>query len=417
MLGFWDVFCLGVNAIIGSGIFLFPGTLAALTGPASVLAFLTCGLLLVSVALCYAELGGMLEGSGGSVLYVREAFGPATGFAMGFMAWATAIFSWATVASALSSQLGYFHPAFTQPLLVKSIAVACLCAFGAVNYRGIRPGAWTVDALTVAKVLPLVLFVLAALPHARAASFQPFFSGEGRFGYSIFLCLWALQGFEVAPIPAGEVRNARSTVPKAVVASLVASAVFYGLIQAGALAVHPGLAKSGQRPLVEAAGLCLGPWAAAWMAGAGTVSMLGFTAGAALGAPRYLSALGTGTMRRAALDRLHPRFATPHRAIVVTTAAGVLLVVALDFGRLVDLSNLAVVCQYLATCLAFCRLRLARPEARRTFKAPAPWVVGPLGCAVSLWLMTQVTLKEFLLAGALLAAGFLLRAGVERADG
>ncbi|PKL74751.1 MAG: amino acid permease, partial [Candidatus Melainabacteria bacterium HGW-Melainabacteria-1] len=64
-LGFWDVFCLGVNAIIGSGIFLFPGRLAGTAGPASIFAFLICGVLLVTVALCYAEMAGICKRNGG----------------------------------------------------------------------------------------------------------------------------------------------------------------------------------------------------------------------------------------------------------------------------------------------------------------------------------------------------------------
>src|SRR5207248_5980974 len=75
-----DVFCLGVNDIIGSGIFLFPGKLAREAGPTSIFAFLVCGILLITVALCYAELGSMFRRNGGAYVYAREAFGPVVGY-------------------------------------------------------------------------------------------------------------------------------------------------------------------------------------------------------------------------------------------------------------------------------------------------------------------------------------------------
>jgi len=172
-LSTFDVFCLGVNAIIGSGIFLFPGILAREAGPASIVAFLVCGILLIFVALCYAELGSIYKRNGGSYVYAREAFGPGIGFAVGWMSWVTAIFSWAAVANAVSSYAGYFNSVFSTAFMTKFVACGLVLIFGILNYRGIKLGAWTVNIFTLAKTAPLILFIAIGVFYVSAERFHP----------------------------------------------------------------------------------------------------------------------------------------------------------------------------------------------------------------------------------------------------
>ncbi len=405
-----DVFCLGLNAIIGSGIFAFPGKMAQAAGPASILAFLVCGLLLSAVALCYAELGGMFGGSGGSTLYAKEAFGKEAGFGVGALAWVTAVLSGCAVASIAAAQFGYLHPSLAGPAAQKAAAAGLLLLFGAVNYRGVAPGARVVNFATAAKLVPLLVFTCAGLFFLKAENFQGPLPQGSRFGYAVFLALWPLQGFEVAPVPAGETRDPRGSVPWAVLGSLLCAALLYALIQAVAVGTHPSLASSGERPLAEAAALFLGPRGGAFIALGAAVSMLGYLAGNALGAPRYLSTLGEDSFARLRLSEPHLAFGTPHRAIALTVLSSCVLCLLFDFSRLVDLSNLAVVSQYLSTCLAFCVLRWKRPEAPRSFRVPWALLIGPGGFLISLWLAMQVSGKEVFFAAATLAGAYALRA-------
>ncbi len=415
-LSLFDVFCLGLNAIIGSGIFLFPGILAALVGPASIVAFLVCGALLALVALCYAELGAMFPGNGGSYLYAREAFGDHVGYGVGLIAWAAAVLSWSAVAAVLAGHLSFFHPFFGNALIGKALACSLLLIFSGVNWRGVKLGAWTVDGLTIAKIIPLVILVICLVPSMETARLTPFWSGEGRFRYAVFLALWALQGFEVAPIPAGETENPQKDIPKAVLGSLLSAAVFYAIIQTVVVASFPGLSGSTERPLADAAEFVLGRWGGILLGVGGIISMMGFVAGAALGAPRYLSAIGERSLKVWRLDASHPRFETPHRAIGATCGAAVALIVFLDFSSLIDLANLAVVSQYLASCLALISLRRSRPDAKRAYRVPfGPWI-GGAGAIVSLWLITNVKGLELLGALVVLGIGYTLRLVIDRRE-
>jgi amino acid transporter len=403
----FDTFCLGVNAIVGSGIFIFPGRLAQQAGPASILAFGLCGLLLVLVALCYAELGSMFRQNGGPYVYARAAFGPAAGFGVGWISWVSSVFSWAAVANAVSSSLAYFHPFFNRACAEKGVAALLILGFGLVNYRGIKLGAWTVDLFTVAKLVPLLLFVAVGLFFIAPSNYRPFWhAGTGSFGYAVFLSLWTLQGFEVTPFPSGESLEPQKAVPIAAVGSLVCATLLYVLVQLVAVGVYPGLANAGAKPLADAAVRFMGAAGGTLMAIGAAISMVGYNAGDALGCPRLLSALAENRHLPPCLATAHPRFNTPWAAILITSSLTACAALCLSFESLVDLATLAVISQYIATCGAVVWLRRRRPEAPRRFRIPAGIPVALAGCAVSLWLVREVKLPELLLAGVVLGLGF-----------
>jgi len=407
-LSVFDTLCLGVNAIIGSGIFLFPGLLARETGPASILALLVCGILLISVALCYAELGSIYRRNGGSYVYAKEAFGSLLGFGVGWISWITAVFSWAAVANAISAYLSYFHPLFENQFMGKGIAVILIVAFGIINYRGIKLGAWVVDLFTVAKLVPLLLFMAVGCFFINGAHYKPLWgAGAGSFNYAVFLSLWALQGFEVTPLPSGESQNPQKAVPIAVVGSLIFCTCMYALIQAVAVGVYAGLAGSATKPLADACALFLGSVGGTMMALGAIVSMVGYSAGNALGSPRFLSALAEDRFLPRRLALSHPRFLTPSGSILVTTGLTCVAATFFNFVSLVMLSNFAVIVQYLSTCCAVVWLRRTKPDLHRLFTIPCGNAVALAGCAISLWLIKQVQLKELILACAVLVSGFL----------
>ncbi|MBI4376853.1 MAG: amino acid permease [Elusimicrobia bacterium] len=405
-LGFLDVFCLGINAIVGSSIYLFPGQLAALLGPASIFAFAFTAVLLAPVALCFAEASSRFSGHGGPALYAREAFGPHAGFAIGWLCWAAQVVSVAAVSNGIARYLGQFDPALSEPFMVKAVALLAIVGFGAVNYRGVSLGARVSDGLVVIKLLPLILFGAAGLAWLEPAHFTPFApEGLKGLGPACFLAYFAFQGFEVVPVPAGEVRVAERQVPRALLSGLGLAAVLYMAVQAAAISAHPSLAGS-ERPLAEAAGALLGPWASSLVVLAAAVSMLGFVAGSSLGGPRYLVALAEAGEAPQSLASLHPRFKSPHWAVAASTVISSSAAVALDFNRLVDIANVVVAAQYLSTCAAVPRLKQLAGEPVST----AMVILPALGIGATIWLLAQAGVSEWAVAGGILAAGLALRA-------
>ncbi len=402
-----DLTAMGVNAVVGSSIFLIPGKLAATLGPASIVAFLLTALILTPVALCFAEASSTRDSAGGPALYAQEAFGPTAGFAIGWLCWITEIVSYAAVSSGLATYMTPFFPWAGGALASKLVAAAAVGVTAAVNLRGAKPGARVSTTLTIAKLLPLLAIALVGLPLVLKGGLHPF-APHGWSGLSraCFLSYFAFQGFEVVPVPAGEVKDPHKNAPFAVLTALAVAAVLYALVQAAALAAVPGLAGS-ERPLADAGLALFGPAGERLVAAGALVSMLGFVAGCALGGPRYLVALSEEKHLPAVFASRDGRTGAPRAAILCTALFAACGALALNFDRLVDFANVVIGAQYLATCAA---VLVERSRGRRPgFRAPGGALVPAAGIAATLWLGSQGGWGQVAAAAVVLAVGFGLK--------
>ncbi|MDE2510825.1 MAG: amino acid permease, partial [Elusimicrobia bacterium] len=400
-----DLTAIGVNAIVGSSIFLFPGKLAALLGPASIAAFALTAAALAPVALCFAEASSTRDRAGGPSLYAQEAFGPLAGFSIGWLCWITEIVSWAAVASGLSLYAAPFWPALGSPAAGKAVAALSIALLAGVNLFGAKPGARVSTSLTAAKLLPLLAVALAGLPlwlKGGGAALTPFAPhGWGALPKACFLAYFAFQGFEVVPVPAGEARDPARDAPFAVLVSLIVAAGLYGLIQAAS-----------SRPLSDAGLALFGPSGERLVAAGALISMFGFTAGCALGGPRYLVALGEEGHLPRVFARAGGSGGAPVAAVLLTAATALGAALVLDFDRLIDFGNVVIGAQYLATCAAvLADRRRGRPAA---FVAPGGPLIPLGGIAATVWLGAQGGLGQLAAAGVCLAAGLAVRAAVKR---
>lgn len=401
-LTFFDVVCIGLNAIVGSGIFMLPDDLAREMGVYSPLAFLLCALGLLPVALCYAEAARRVDRTGGPYVYAREAFGVSVGFLVGVMCLANAVVSFAAVASAAAAYAARLVPALASPERLKLTALAIVLAFVSLNYRGARPGSRAINLFTFAKFGVLFTLICALVPHLSFSHVAPELPrGFAGVGAATFTALFAAQGFEVVPVPAGETADPERAVPRAVVGSLLAASCVYVVVQSMLVFSHAGLARISDAPLADAA-LAVVPGLALLVLFGGLISTMGFVSGSALGTPRYLFAMGADGLLARSLAAVHPRFDSPHRAIVVTAVLVAILVLAFDYRALLGMSNVSVAVQYLATCLAVLVFRGREPRRQRSLiSRGAPF----LGAAVSLWVFTQASLDELLWALCALCLG------------
>jgi len=403
---------IGVNAVVGSSIFLFPGLLAGMLGPASIVAFLLTALVLAPVALCFAEASSSRDRAGGPSLYAGEAFGPTAGFAIGWLCWIVEITSWAAISAGLSTYAVPFWPALGTPWAGKLVAALSIAMLAGVNLRGAKPGARVSTAFTAAKLLPLIALALAGLPRLACAPWRPFAPhGWSPLPGACFLAYFAFQGFEVVPVPAGEARDPARDAPFAVLVSLAVAAVLYAFVQAAALATVPNLAGAAT-PLSDAGRALFGPAGERLVAAGALVSMVGFTAGCALGGPRYLVGLAEERHIPALFARPDARTGAPRAAILLTAACALAAALALDFRGLVDFGNVVIGAQYVATCAAVLADR--RRGRAAAFRAPGGALIPVLGIAATIALSAQGGIPQFVAAAVCLAAGFVLRAGTRR---
>ncbi|HEY8211446.1 MAG TPA: APC family permease [Myxococcaceae bacterium] len=406
-----DCVAIGVNGIIGSGVYLLLAPLAARAGAASVVGLFACGALCLAIALCFAELSGMFDRSGGTYVYAQAAFGRTAGFAVGCMSTTTGVLAFAAVARGFAEALGVAVPAL-GPAGKSAVAVGLVLGFSAVNVLGVKAGARTSDALSIIKMVPLVALAVGGLAYVRAdvvsGMFQAPASGGtwgGAVAGSAFLAVFMYSGFEFVAVPAGEARDAKRTVPLAILGSLVGSMALYCVVQLVAVSVLPDLG-SRQHALMDVAFQLAGERGRAVLWVASLVSMLGFVAGSALVAPRYCTALAEDGYLPLALTRRNGRGA-PVAAIAASALASSALALWLGYESLVDVSNVVLFGQYVPAALAVPVLRWRRREAPRRYVLPfGPLIPGvALAGSLALFWTVRPGAEQWLFSGKILLLG------------
>jgi amino acid transporter len=407
-----DCFGLGINGIIGTGIFLQPAALQRRAGAYSPLAWLLVGGLCTLIALCFAEAASRTDRSGGPYRYAVEAFGPMIGFAVGWITMVSSLLGYAAVARGFAEHAALLVGGADSATALTVWVIVVVVFLAVVNVVGIKPSARTGDALSVIKVLGLLafigvgfFFVRAVNLHARPAPLP----GEtpGIFG-AAFAGLFACTGFEYVPVPAGEMVNPRRTIGIAMSVSVIGATLLYALVQIVAMGTLPSMG-SAERPIVEATRTFAGNGGADVMAVVAALSALGFCAGSAMVVPRYVEAFAEDAFLPRMFERRSPRFGTPVVAIAVVSVIVIALGATLGFDKLADVSNVAIVAQYVSTCVAILVWRRRKPDAPG-FRLPFGWLIPGLAIGGSVLFLFHVSSAERWFGAALLAVGLVLGA-------
>jgi amino acid transporter len=386
-----------VNTTIGAGIFVLPAAVAAGLGTAAPIAYVVCAALMALIVACFGAAGSRVSLTGGLYAYVEVAFGPFVGFIAGVLYQLMAAFAVASVASAFTGSVGALLAPVNTPAGRAIALVVLFAVVAAVNVRGVTFGARLVETVTVAKLLPLFVFVCAGLwfvnPDYVKVQALPAASALGR---TAIVLIFAFLGVEIALVPSGEVRDPARTVPRALFLALAITTTLYLLIQRVAQGLlGPAIGEFASAPLAEAASRVLGSGGRVLVVGGAIVSMFGYVAGDMLGSPRSLYAFGRDGVLPASLARVHPRFHTPHVAIVTYAVLIAALAVSSSFTQLAILANVAALTLYLTCVAASYELQRRDVRAEGTpFRLPGGPAIPALAAAVIVWLLSNATARE-----------------------
>ena len=356
-LGTRDVLALGVNCVVGSGIFLLPGLAAARLGPAAIVAVVAAGVLACLVALCFAEASSRFRGSGGSYLYARAAFGELVGFEVGWLSALAGTVAWGALAAGFAAAVSVLAPAAGEEPARSLLVLAFVAFLGWVNFRGAKPGARLSNLFTAAKLLTLVLFAAAGAFAVDAGAFRPFApAGLGALPATVLLMLYAYVGFENLVVPAGDMVAPERSLPVGIVAVMATVTVLYAAVQAVVTGTL-GAGAAGENAVARSGAEFLGAGGGAAVAAGVVVSIIGVNAASALILPRRVSALAEQGDLPPIFGRLHPRYGTPWVAVVAVHALVAGIAVSGSFAELAVLAVLGRLIQYVPTCLAVLVLR------------------------------------------------------------
>ncbi|MCC7055414.1 MAG: amino acid permease [Gemmatimonadaceae bacterium] len=397
------------NVTVGGGIFRLPSGAAAAAGAAAPFVYLICALVIGCVVLCFAEAGSRVPLTGGPYAYVEAVFGPYIGFMAGVLLWMIGTTAVAGVASAFAEGVGTLVgvPGIRTPLIVVAFV-----ALAIINVRGVQQGTRLIVVMSIAKLVPLLLFigvgVFFIVPANIAVHDMPAPASLARAAVVLF---FAFSGCESALVPSGEVKEPARTVPRALAIAMIGVTLLYlavHLVAEGVLG--DALATVKTAPLAFAAERFMGsPGRLLLLVGA-TISMFGYVSGMTLAVPRALWKFAQDGLLPRAIGSIHPTYRTPHVAIVVQTSFVGLLAIFNSFEQLAVISNLAALLLYAACAAAtlILRQRGVRQEGAVPFSVPGGPVIPVATVAMIAWLLTSITLEEWTVLGGTLAVATVI---------
>lgn len=390
-IGRWDLVAVAINAIIGAGIFGLPSRAYALIGSYSLIAFIVCAIVVALIILCYAEVGSRFTETGGPYLYAREAFGSAVGFEVGWLMWLARLTAFAANCNLLVDYLGFFWAPATTHYWREAIIVVVVAVLAAVNIAGVRDAALVTNVFTIGKLIPLILFIAVGLfflnPHAYSFAERPAY---GAFSSSVLILVYAFSGFEMAAIPAGEIRDPQRTLPLALLTAIGVVALLYISIQIICIGTLPELAAS-QRPLADASSVFLGSAGSAIISAGVVVSIVGNLNIIILAGSRLPFAMAERRELPLIISATHKRFRTPHVAILITSGAVLALTLWSTFSKQVNLSVIARLVSYSVTCAALLVFRRKASAPPAIFKAPAGAAAAIAALLLAGWLLSNIS--------------------------
>lgn len=228
-IGLWPLTSLVTGNLVGSGVFLLPATLAAF-GAVSLLGWIATSIGAILLALVFAQLSATHTQTGGPYVYARHAFGETVGF---FVCWGYWMLSWISNPALAVAAVGYISVlagglSTGLHFWLEFVIIVALTLF---NLTGIKITGRTELVITILKVIPLILLPLIGLFYINLDNFTILNASGQPFGAALnsvaFLTLWAFVGVETGTVPAGQVVNARRTVPLATILGTCIAALIY----------------------------------------------------------------------------------------------------------------------------------------------------------------------------------------------
>jgi len=315
-----------VGTIIGASIFVQPAEITGrmLSVQGVFLVWLVSGLLTFFGALVCAELASIFTRSGGVYVYLKEAYSPSIGFLWGWaMFWSAHSGIIAAISVIFSRYVSYFLP--MSAAMIKIVSIAAILILSAVNYLGVRPGSSLQTLMTLGKVVAVVFIIFAGfflgarLPeHFVTADLGSRDISLNSFFLAVAAGLFAFGGWHMVTYSSDETINPRQTIPRALMIGTIIVTICYVALNAVYMYILPlKSVASSTRIAADAADALLGFGGGALMSGLVIFSTFGALSGIVLCGPRvYYSMARDGLLFRW-IGGIHPRYGTPHRAIII----------------------------------------------------------------------------------------------------
>ena len=403
-----------VNLVVGAGIFVLPGRIAAELGSAAILAYLVCSVAVALVFLCFAEVGSRVTRSGGAYAYIEEAFGPFAGFIASVLFWfGYSALSDAAITVAMVEAMAVAFPLLGTGIPRAMFIIGVFVFLTVVNVRGVESGVRLYVFNTLAKLTPLLLLLVAGLFAMNMQNLAiPEWPSAQAVGAGAIMLFFAFTGTESALSVSGEIKNPSKTVPLGLLMGVGALLLLYVGLQTVAQGVLGAeLARQTEAPLAAVAVKVFGGWGGKLLLAGVVISIFGAISGDMLGAPRVIFASSLDDNLPRFLSKVHPTYKTPYVAVVFFAVLVCGFALSGTFRYLAVFATGSLLLVYLGVVLAVLRLRQrdGLPEAGQ-FRLPFGPLIPLSSCLIVSWLLLQVPAEEAISIAGLISASVLVYA-------
>lgn len=397
-LGLFSIVLLGINTIIGTGIYLLPAKPMALVGPSSILLYVLVTFIVLAIALCFAECATFFTRNGAAYLYAKEAFGDFAGYQVGVLKCVVSIIAWAAFATGFVIILGEIWPLANKEPYRSSITALLIGGFGGLNLLGIKHVKIINNIVAITKLTPLFFFIVLGLFYMDTENFFPFVPVNMEFGHigeASLIIFFAFSGFETLAVAAEEMHNPQRNIPLAIVIVLTIAALIYLLIQLVVVGVLGSDLVTSVTPIADAANKFFGVNGRLFILFSTLISSVGINIAASFTTPKTIQVLAKDGLMPKALAKTN-FFGSPSRAIIVSVILTIIAALSGTFMKLAAISVVARLCQFIPTCLAVFVLRKKQAPEKSFFPKSLELATPALGILFTVWLLANASTDELL---------------------
>lgn len=376
-IGLFGAITILVGAVIGSGIFMTPGTVAAAAGSfgPSMLAWGLAGLSGILCALVYAELAPAMPKAGGPYIYITEAFGEPAGFVYG---WSMMLGNYiplvALLATSFSKNFAQLLPSGVTDTGVKMIATAVILALMILNIRGTKLGSTVTNIFTVGKLLALILVIIGGFAILSPENFNSMtthtvqWSGTLSAAFPAFL---AFGGYYQLAYMAGDIKDPEKNLPKAMIIGMIIVITINVLVSVACVSSVGFASLAGsETPVVDAGKAIFGPVGGVIITIGACVSIFGALNGSVMSYPRVSYAMALNQLMFPTFGKLHDKYNTPYIPTLFICLLSLIFVWTGTFGTLLGINVFAGRILECFVCLSLLVLRRKKPDMNRPLKMP-----------------------------------------------
>ncbi len=422
-LGAFDLVLLGLGAIIGTGVFVMTGIVAATySGPAVMLSYAIAGITCIFVAFAYTELATMLPTSGSVYTYAYVAFGEIFAWLigsvivleLGFAAGAVAA-GWSGYVQAILSAGGIYLPKALTAVpanggMINLPAFLIVVFISFILYLGTKDSKRLNAILVFIKMAAIFAFIIYATPHFNATNWQnflPFGFNNMLVGASILFI--AMTGFGTIAATAEECKNPNRDLMIGIIGSLVISTIVYVIIAGLATGIASFDQLNNDQPLAYALTLNNSNIGSAIVATGAVAGMTTVLMMNIYGTSRIFYVIARDGLLPKSFAKLHPKYDSPYITILLFSALAAILGGFCPTAILVQLSSMGALIDYTAVAIIVMLFRIKMPGATRPFKCPAAFIIIPFVLVACLYLLViQIVDGEFIMtAGKVLICWFV----------